>query len=264
PDRRSGDEWESSIYVFEGPVNGDRDTRGDTGMSMTLRPGESITWKWGHAEPLKYHGQRPPKFPDRVANGEWKYRPDLSGLNWRRGANLVEAIKQEGDGLGAIEGKTGVIIWTMRSPYLFVGGNLEVEGTEVQFALSWDGRSWEPADGDLDRFFAPQGPARYVYHLRCQLRGPARLRALKVTNDLQMAPLALPGMVIGNNKFTYTDKSHGDRKVRISHEWVERSISRPPSAPPEPVFPPREGETDGTEFAFLWKPPVDPDGDPIA
>ena len=29
PDRRAGDEWESSIYVFEGKVTGDRNARRD-------------------------------------------------------------------------------------------------------------------------------------------------------------------------------------------------------------------------------------------
>ena len=44
-------------------------------------------------------------------------------------------------------------------------------------------------------------------------------------NDLQMALLALPEMIVGKNAFTYTDQSPGERKVRITHEWVERSAS---------------------------------------
>ena len=90
---------------------------------------------------------------------------------------------------------------TMRSPYVFVGGNLEVEGAGARFALSWDGRSWEEVGSNLDKFFAPAGPARYRYYLRCQLPGDARLRKLAIVNDLQMAPLTLPGMDIGNNTF---------------------------------------------------------------
>ena len=61
PDRRAGDEWESSIYVFEGKVNGDRSAPEDTTMKMTLRPGEAIVWRWGHTTPPKYHGNRPPE-----------------------------------------------------------------------------------------------------------------------------------------------------------------------------------------------------------
>ncbi len=82
PDRRAGDEWESSIYVFEGKVTGDRSTD-STGMDMRLRPGEAITWRWGHRSPIKYHGPRPLRFPDRLCNGSWEYRPDFKQPAWR-------------------------------------------------------------------------------------------------------------------------------------------------------------------------------------
>ncbi len=263
PDRRAGDEWESSIYVFEGNVTGDRNTRGDTAMSMTLRPGEALAWRWGHVSPIKYHGQSPPRFPERICNGRWEYRPALTQKTWRTGATAIEAIKEESDGLAAEEGKTGVVVWTMRSPYVFVGGNLEVDGAGARFAFSWDGRSWEETGSDLARFFGPAGPARYVYYLRCELPGSARLRKLRIINDLQMAPLTLPGMVIGKNTFTYTDQSPGERQVRLTHHWVERSASRQPAAPREPIFPPRGGETEGTDFVFQWAPAADLDGNAI-
>jgi hypothetical protein len=51
--------------------------------------------------------------------------------------------------------------------------------------------------------------------------------------------------------------------VRITHEWVERSASRPPEAPPVPVFPPDGGQAEGTDLIFRWTPPKDPDGDGI-
>src|SRR6516165_4261508 len=86
PERRSGDEWESSIYVFEGDVNGDRNFRDDTSMSMTLRPGEAIEWRWGHSNPIKYHGTQKPRFPDRICNGLWEYHPDVTKPAWRKGA----------------------------------------------------------------------------------------------------------------------------------------------------------------------------------
>jgi len=264
PDRRAGDEWESSIYVFEGKVNGDRNAQGDTAMTMTLRPGEALEWRWGQLNPVKYHGNRPPPFPNRLYNGQWVYRPDFTQRIWRKGATVVDAIKEDSDGLTAEEGRTGVVVWTMRSPYIFVGGKLEVEGAGARFEFSGDGRSWEEVGSDLDRLFGPQGPARYVYYLRCQLSGQARLRKLRITNALQMAPLTLPGMGVGKNTFIYTDQSPGERKVRLTHQWVERSESRPPAASSEPIFPPRRGETEGTDFVFQWKPATDPDGDAIA
>jgi hypothetical protein len=103
-----------------------------------------------------------------------------------------------------------------------------------------------------------------MYYIKCELSGSARLARLRIVNDLQMAPLTLPGMGVGTNTFTYTDKSPGERKVRITHEWVERSASRPPAAPAEAVFPPAGGEAEGTEITFRWRPASDPDGDAIA
>lgn len=264
PDRRAGDEWESSIYVFEGEVAGDRNADGTTAMDMTLRPGEALVWRWGHVQPVKYHGAGQPQFPDRICNGLWEYRPDFTKALWRRGAATVEGIKSGDDGLSVEEGKTGTITWTMSSPYVFVGGKLEVEGNGARFAISWDGKSWDETDGDLTSAFPSQGIARYAYHLRCELTGDARLRRLAIINDVQMAPLTLPGMEVGRNTFVYIDHSSAEGKARITHEWVERSASSPPAAPPEAVFPLDAGEADGTDVVFQWKPSADPDGDTIA
>jgi hypothetical protein len=85
-----------------------------------------------------------------------------------------------------------------------------------------------------------------------------------MVNDLQMAPLALPAMSVGENNFVYTDQSSEERNVRITHDWVERSVSRPPEAPSAAVFPPDGGEADGTDLVFRWLNAKDPDGDRIA
>ncbi len=263
PDRRTGDEWESSIYVFDGKVTGDRNSA-RSAMDMTLRPGEAIVWRWGHRDPVKYHGARPPQFPDRICDGSWEYRPDFGRPTWRTGATTVESIRESEDGLAAERGKTGVIVWTMSSPYAFVGGKLQVEGTGARFHLSWDGKSWRDVDRDLDGSFPPEGPARYRYLLKCELSGDATLRRLAVENDLQMAPLTLPGMGVGTNAFNYTDETASGRRVRITHEWVERSATRPPDPPSGPVFPPSGGAAEGTDIVFRWQPARDPDGDAIA
>lgn len=261
-DRRAGDEWESSIYVYEGVVNGDRNAPLDTTMNMTLRPGESLTWRWGHLNPVKQHGGQNNQNPDRVCNGLWEYRPDFASDMWRKGTVSVDGITYEKDSLVAEPGRTGAVVWAIRSPYVFVGGRLEAEGT-AKFSLSWDGKSWEEIGSDLDKHFRPDGPARYSYYLRCQLSEGARLKKLAVINDVQMAPLTLPGMRVGENSFAYTDQSQ-DRKIRITHEWVERSASKPPLPPSAPIYPPQGGEAEGTAVAFQWQPATDPDGDTIA
>ena len=65
----------------------------------------------------------------------------------------------------------------MRSPYVFVGGRFEAEGTEAKFSVSTDGKTWQRAGTSLDKFFPTVGPARYEYQLKCELSGAARLRA---------------------------------------------------------------------------------------
>ena len=263
PEDRAGDEHEASLYVFEGAVNGERNCPIGTSMNFTLRPGEALTWRWGHLNPVKFHGNKP-MCPEAVANGLWEYRPDFSKETWRNGAASVDAIRSDANGLAAEEGKTGSIVWIVKNPYVFVGGKLEVEGHGAKFELSWDGKAWQETTENLDKAFAPEGPARYRYYLRCQLSGGAVLKKLGIVNDLQMAPLTLPGMIVGDNAFVYTDKSPAERKVRITHEWVERSASRPPDAPPAPVFPADGADVEGTDLVFKWKAPEDADGGKIA
>ncbi len=264
PDKRDNDEWQASIYVFEGKPEGDRNSASGTTMNVVLRPGEAITWRWGHTDPVKYHGENRPRFPDLICNGLWEYRPDFSRDLWRKGAATIDGIQASHGELTAADGQAGAVVWVVRSPYVLVGGRLEVEGSGVKFSLSWDGKSWTDAGPDLETFFPPSGPARYEYRLRCELGAGARLKRLSIINDLQMAPLALPGMGVGENEFLYSDDCPGERNVRITHDWVERSASRPPAAPAAPIFPPDGGEAEGTDLVFRWRPAEDPDGDRIA
>ena len=265
---RAGDEWEASIYVFEGEVKGDRDADRSSSMNMTLRPGEALVWRWGHTEPPKFFGPSEHKFPERICNGLWEYSPDFSRDLWRKGADRVESIVSTEDGLTAEAEKRGEVVWTIRSPYVIVGGRLEIDGIDAAFEISWDAKNWEKTGSNLDAFFPATGAARYTYHLRCRLEGKARLRKLGIVNDLQMAPLSLPEMGIGENQFTYSDSSAGsadsNTQLKITHEWVERSASAPPAAPAAPIAPANQGEAEGTAIAFQWKPAVDPDGDKIA
>jgi len=264
PDGRMADEWEASIYVYKGEVRGDRNCADGTSMNMVLRPQEAITWRWGHGKTVKHHGQSKPKYPDTICNGLWEYRPDFTRELWRKGAVSVDGVRTKGGELMAEEGKTGTIVWSLHAPYVMVGGRLEVEGAGATFSVSFDGKTWEETGPDLDRLFPPAGTARYQYSLKCVLGPDARLKRLGIVNDLQMAPLALPGMTVGENTFVYADQSTATRKLRITHEWVERSASRPPGAPPSPISPADGAEVSGTDLVFRWTPPKDPDGDAIA
>jgi acetyl esterase/lipase len=262
-DSRRDAEWSASLFVYEGNAEGNRNSAWDTTMNMVLRPNEALVWRWGHRVPAKYHGRTNltvwgRRALERVCNGLWEYRPDFTRELWRRGAETVENVRVQDGALTAEAGKTGAVVWKMRSPYVFVGGRLEVEGAGAAFSISWDGKTWQKVGNDLDGMFLTAGPARYEYRLRCELAEGARLGRLAIVNDLQMAPLALPGMIVGENRFTYTDQSPGPRRVRLVHEWVERSLSRPPGASPAPVFPTEGGQTDGTDIVFEWRAPEDP------
>lgn len=255
----------AALYFTETEIAGERAGKADTTMNLVLRPGEAIVWRWGQCQPLKYHGMlhTMPTYPNVIYNGSWEYRPDLSKPSWRRGATKVENIRSGREGLTAEVGKTGSIVWTMKSPYVFVGGRIEAEGQGARFFICQDGRTWQAVDGNsLDRFFPATGPACYEYQVKCELEGEASLKKVAILNDVQMAPLALPEMEVGENHFIYTDETPGPRKVRITHEWVERSASRPPAAP-EAVYPVDGGESDGTDIVFQWTVPADPDGDEI-
>jgi hypothetical protein len=274
PDSRGSDEVAASLFVYEGQAGGERNAVQTTTMNMVLRPNEALTWRWGHLKPLKYHGRTDinvwgqrsdegkvwgARAADRICNGTWEYRPDLARELWRKGAESAENIVAERGGLTASADKSGVIVWKMQSPYVFVGGRIDAKGTGAKFSLSWDGKAWQEVGTNLDSVFPSNGPARYGYRLKCELPAGARLERLAIVNDLQMAPLVLPGMVVGNNQFTYTDESTVGRKVRVTHEWVERSLSKPPAAPPAPVSPPDGAKTDGTHVTFEWQAPASSD-----
>ncbi len=257
---RAKDEWEAGLYVYEGHAGGTRGAEGRHTMDMILRPGEALAWRWSPSTPPKYHGPKDitiwgQRAADSICNGLWEYRPDLAGDIWRKGADLVAGIVATADGLAADRGHTGSIIWRVRSPYVFVGGRLDVEGTDARFSVSWDGESWQETGKDLDALFPSGGDARYQYYLRCALSGDARLRRLGVVNDVQMASLGMPGMAVGENHFVYTDECSGNRAVRVTHRWVERSDSQPPKAPSAPLSPVDGDQTNGTAIVFRWAVP---------
>lgn len=263
-DSRLRDERTAAMFVSEEPIQGSRACKENTTMQMTLRPGEALVWRFGHLKPAKYMSPNQFLYPDNVCNGLWEYRPDFAGEVWKNGALKVENVVAGPEGLTAANGQTGTVVWKITTPYALVGGRLEAEGGGARFAVSPDGAKWtDIGAGSFDQFFPLQGNPYYQYQLRCELPAGANLKRLAIINDLQMALLALPEMTVGENRFTYTDASSGERQVRITHEWVERSTSKPPEAP-EAAYPPDGGQAEGTDFAFRWSVPSDPDGDKIA
>ncbi len=173
-----------AMYFYEGTVAGERGGDLRTSMNMVLRPGEAIVWRWGQVSPLKHHCARGnmPTYPSLIYNGLWEYRPDFSKDTWRKGASTVENVSSDPGGLAAETRKTATVIWTMRSPYVFVGGRLEAYGTDAKFSVCVDGKTWLKVSTNLDKSFPDIGPARYEYKLKCELEGAARLRRLVILN----------------------------------------------------------------------------------
>jgi hypothetical protein len=269
----------SQYYTWEGETTQKLKGWNWWTMGMVLRPHEAIEWRWGHETPVKYHGDMtgyPPTAPDTIYNGLWEYVPDFKNdSQWRAGAAATNIANHEGV-LTAAAGGAGAIVWHIKTPYQFVGGALAPAGHGYALEIGWpdpkDGRPvYTPlaAPADFDRQFQGRTTMANEYWIKCTLTGDASLTELRITNDLQMAPLAMPSMTVGTNRFTYLehpDNSNGPnaaRHLRITHTWVERSKTRPPKAPESPVYPANGGQSDGTDVVFQWNAATDPGGDPI-
>jgi hypothetical protein len=270
----------AQYYTWEGTTTQQLDGWAWWTMAMVLRPHEAIEWRWGHETPAKYYGDmsgHPPVAPDTICNGLWEYAPDFrDDAQWRAGATATNITNTDGV-LSATDGGTGTVLWHMKAPYAFIGGALTAEGDGYAFETGFvDPKDWRKTDyaplatlGEFDGKFTGRTSGGNEYWLRCTLTGKASLTSLRITNDIQMAPLAMPSMTVGENTFTYlehTDNNTGpnaSRHLRITHNWVERSKTRPPGAPVAPVYPALGAKSDGTDVVFRWRPAKDPDGDAI-
>ena len=270
----------AQYYTWEGNTTVQLDGWAWWNMGMVLRPHEAIEWRWGHETPVKYHGDMegyPPIVPDTIYNGLWEYAPDFKNdSQWRAGATVTNITNKDGV-LTATEGGTDIVLWHMKVPYQFIGGTLSASGNGYTFEIGFlDPKDWRKTVymplaplAEFDGKFKGRTADEYEYWLRCTLTGKASLIAIKIKNDIQMAPLAMPSMTMGNNSFTYlehTDNKTGAnaaRNLRITHTWIERSKTRPPKAPESPVYPANGSESDGTEVVFQWNAATDPDGDAI-
>ncbi len=270
----------SQYYTFEGDTTQKLKGWNWWAMGMVLRPHEAIEWRWGHETPVKYHGDmsgNPPMAPDTIYNGLWEYAPDFKNDAQSRAGAAATNIASKDGVLTAADGGTGTIVWQMRVPYQFIGGALTLAGEGYAFEIGLpnpkDGKPVYAALATLAEFdgkFQRRTAMATEYWLKCTLTGKASLSGLKITNDIQLAPLAMPSMTVGNNSLTYLEHpdnrtgTNAARHLKITHNWVERSRTRPPQAPQSPVYPPSGGKSDGTDVVFQWQAATDPDGDAIA
>ncbi len=221
---------------------------------------------------------------DRLCNGRMGYAPDLRSPVARRGVLAQEGVSWEPAGpAAALHPATilypGSVTWAIRSPYALVGGKVTLSyrrapGGSLSLEVSADGNEWHPvwtagdASGEavitLDPYLSPPRRLHFQYLARLSLAskqapGDTGIDAITFDTDVQMAPLHLPELEVGTNRVLYRDETVGERRVRITHEWIERTTMRPPAAPRGPLFPRQAATVDGTRFAFSWKPPAGTD-----
>jgi hypothetical protein len=216
-----------------------------------------------------------------VMDGEMGYMPDLGKASTLQYLNTqgieLRAAGEFGSGL-YLTGAKGVVDVPVKSAYPVVGGRLDVtfarqdaDAEDVAISISFDrGKSWSdvwtsfPSDYsrmyvDLNPYFKKTDPARYQYILRFTLRSKAKtpavmLKGLYLRSTLQMAPLAMPGVVLGENYFAYSDNTPGLRKVKITHTWNECGADVEVPSAPVAAEPADTGVSSGTRVKFQWKP----------
>lgn len=279
PDDQRIREFSASLYGEERQPDPDRDLRShiEHEMTMTLRPGEALVWAWEQRGkfhcPWQHESLDASRVAPMVRNGYWEFAPRFTPERIDEDAVGAEGLAAA-DGVLRAGPEGGEIVYRIAAPYAQVGGSLAVGAQGgVEAALSWNGEEWLPLElaageggrlADLDGHFPYDGPLRFEHFLRLSLAPGAVVRSLYSRTDLQMAPLCMPSLTLGDNAIRYVDETEGPREVVVTHEWLESDANRPPQAPPGPVFPTDGATIDRTQFAFEWQVPTDPDGDEIA
>ena len=298
---RRTDEFSASLYVYEGKREGEYPVATHHSMDLTLRPGESIEFRWDHIGKQYTAGTPPEKGQkmrdglgdllagwgatayDNLRNGKLRYEPDLSSPLAQRGiteADNVAFDTPSGQLKPTVAGKPAQVTWKFASPYVFVGGRAVAElrtgsGAAAWWSYSTDGKSWTklPAASDsgngrltasIDEIVSPRRHPAYRFWLRLSLQGDTAVSDVAFEHDIQTSALGLPELTVGDNRVVYSDSSSGERQVRITHRWLERSAWHAPNPPAEAIVPKDEAVVEGTRVSFRWADATDPDGDKIA
>jgi hypothetical protein len=218
---------------------------------------------------------------DKMRNGRIHYVPDLRSEVARHGLasgdNVQWSTKENQPALHpAQEGKPAYAVWKVSSPYVIVGGQVSLKGHRgtkdaLKVELSANRKNWqalrteklpEKIDATFvfdDRLSSRKKP-QYEYFIRVEMVAAKDTRSVGLSGitfdtDVQMSALHLPELVVGTNSIRYRDQTDGNRRVRITREWIERTTVEPPTAPSGPEFPADGHPVEGTKFTFRWKPP---------
>jgi hypothetical protein len=263
-------------------------------MSITLKPGESLT-RWWKPVLKKYHARHlRAEIPSTYANGQLLWEPDLSQVDVFDFLNIIENIttSQRNGGKPGIQieklqdesyNRVSRFTIPVASPYPIVGGYFSAE---VEFdrsgrnaaAIFW-GRPplgtnnalktfrRGPLEFDLD-YHILENTQLYNYDIGFNMRGYARsdppaqtrLVSFKSVTDVQLSPHSLPALSVGRNRIHYRDSSpEQGKKIRVSWTYREIDDNLPPSEITGPLSP-GDGEIVGSLAPVLsWKDASDPD-----
>ena len=261
-------------------------------MDLTLRPGETLVYRWDDIGKYRY-GANPRQKHDQVAyhlaNGKLMYRPRLEGEVYQRGIvaehNLVSA-----DGVlhPHVATAPGSVTYRVNAPYPIIGGlvggrfsrrtkndacRIYVSVRDSDWIAVWsaEGLGEEEVYTAIDDVLDPLlTPPIYTYYVKFELDAAAgvndaRLLDAYIETDLQMADTSLPALSVGANRISYRAKSAHGGRVRVTHGWHESNEHRPPTPPAAPVSPGRDAQVSLSALERLaWKPAQDPEDRGIA
>jgi len=171
-DNRETDEFSASLYGYEGERRGERGGQSTHTMAYTLRPGESIEWRWDHIGKQYTAGTEPPdgkwhkdgegdlavwgeRAYDNMRNGIMRYAPDLESPIYRRGLaseDNIAAVWEDGVRPAIHPGKADQpahVTWRIASAYVIAGGKIRARFHRaspedmLRVKLSRDGKEWE-------------------------------------------------------------------------------------------------------------------------
>ena len=298
-ENRRTDEFSASLYSYEGKREGDLGDNTKHSMNLTLRPGESIEFRWDHVGKEYSAGTVDPTDRrngdgqgslarwgatayDKLRNGRLCYQPDLSSDLAQRGtAQIINAAFDTNSSTirPVNPDQPATVVWQFNSPYVYVGGRATAkielaDGGSADWSYRTGKSDWKlisstnNADESeltttIDNVVSTRRQPTYAFQLRLTLQGTATARDIAFAHDIQTSLLSLPELEVGTNKIVYSDENTEPRKVRITHQWLERTTWHPPAPPTRPISP-KDGETvSGSQVRFAWEPAQDPDGDRI-
>jgi Transglutaminase-like superfamily len=267
-------------------------------MSFSLRPGEKLI-RWWKPVLKKYEARdKRPLEPERYANGQLVWEPDLKKTDIFDCIEVIENITtSQRDGSSPAIHVADPHDRTYTRPARFtipINSAYPIVGGRFSCKLEKQGRSgndmagvyfgtpgWSQADLytfrwgtgtrditlDLDYKLLNESPA-YDYKIGFALKAngeadpPTQTGVdwFKSTTDLQVSPHSLPALAVGKNTIRYRDNSTASpRKIRITHTWRETSGNHCPGRVTEALAPANPGTVKKLSPTLKWSPATDPD-----